>query len=465
MMRKRQEAWLLIVLMLLLLTACSGQKYISNEPTDYTLAVSEGFGKQKILYLTAEHPDVKLVIPLVEQFLAVDQTQDHKDPNWDALAPLADAKLVTTRYEREVDTLVEHAIAKRLQDSQVKRIVFLGKKLDRATVTAELNVVYNSVGGRYAGWCNIQLNEPTPMEATIELFKQEDKWLVRSAQYSHLAPEGGEKTTAKPSPLTDIFTTLIKEQTPLRLTLAIGTAEENLVSSHDGWGCTNDLHLSNYLLKYNYESVSADEMPKEGPKITMQSTTEGDNWAIDFYEGSDYLQLEKGGKTTCYFATPKEPIGQLPVGTIARWWLDEAEWRDMGGSYESQEQIVIPNNGQDYLTASQEYCETFMGKHLSATSGSMYCYTYVSCQVEAAENITTSYREQGKIDENTYAFYLTVVFVPENERALRWSMAGNTGKYTGNDPDVPEGAYKYYRCGYITLADDGWHGNLVGTGW
>lgn len=85
--------------------------------------------------------------------------------------------------------------------------------------------------------------------------------------------------------------------------------------------------------------------------------------------------------------------------------------------------------------------------------------------VEEAEETTSSMRERGEIDERTYCFYLTTVFVPQNEYALGWSMAGNTGDYTGEDPAVPEGALEYYRCGYITLEDDGWHGRLVGTGW
>ena len=55
--------------------------------------------------------------------------------------------------------------------------------------------------------------------------------------------------------------------------------------------------------------------------------------------------------------------------------------------------------------------------------------------------------------------------MPENEDALNWSMAGNTGAYEGDDPEVPENAWQYSRCGYITLEDDGWHGQLVGTSW
>lgn len=42
-------------------------------------------------------------------------------------------------------------------------------------------------------------------------------------------------------------------------------------------------------------------------------------------------------------------------------------------------------------------------------------------------------------------------------------MAGNTGDC--DDPDAPEGAYEYSRCCIITLKEDGWHGEMCGTGW
>jgi len=274
--------------------------------------------------------------------------------------------------------------------------------------------------------------------------------------------EAAKKSTGSIA-LTDIFTTLTNEQTPVRLTL---TVEGKVVGGHNGWGCGNDIYLSNRLSDYTYEVISTKEMPAEGQKITLMSTAAGDDWSVDFYEGSDYIRLESGGETSIYSSVPKEAgPGRPSIGTILRMWFDEAEWQDIGGSYETQGQIVIPDEGQDYLTAAKEYCEAFEGKHLTATSGSEFCYTFVSCQTKAADDATALFRENGEIDENTYAFYLTTVFVPENDRARDWSMAGNTGEYTGTDPNVPEGAYEYGRCGYITLSDDGWHGNLVGTGW
>lgn len=187
-MRRGQKICLLIVLVPLTLIACSGNKFISQERTDYTLAVSDGIGKLKVLYLTAEHPDVKLVIPLVKAFLDIDQTQDYHNPNWEKATSLARETLITSRYDREMDTLVEHKIIKRLHDCHVQRIVFMGKNIDKATVTVELNVVYSSLGERYAGWYNIEPNELTPIEATLDLWKEEGKWLISSTRYSYLTP-------------------------------------------------------------------------------------------------------------------------------------------------------------------------------------------------------------------------------------------------------------------------------------
>ena len=82
---------------------------------------------------------------------------------------------------------------------------------------------------------------------------------------------------------------------------------------------------------------------------------------------------------------------------------------------------------------------------------------------QPAEETMQTFRERGELDENGYCFYSTTEFVPESERALGYAMAGNTGDC--DDPDAPEGAYEYSRCCIITLKEDGWHGEILGTGW
>lgn len=58
-------------------------------------------------------------------------------------------------------------------------------------------------------------------------------------------------------------------------------------------------------------------------------------------------------------------------------WYDEAEFHGIGGSSQSQGQIVIPYMGQDYMKAAQEFSEIYEGMHLKVTNGSKFRFTYV----------------------------------------------------------------------------------------
>ena len=68
---------------------------------------------------------------------------------------------------------------------------------------------------------------------------------------------------------------------------------------------------------------------------------------------------------------------------------------------------------------------------------------------------------------------MTEWFIPENEQAMGYGMAGNTLPYDeyvrdyqgAYDPSIPEGTYVCWRVGYVTKEADGYHTELVGTGW
>ena len=141
-------------------------------------------------------------------------------------------------------------------------------------------------------------------------------------------------------------------------------------------------------------------------------------------------------------------------------WYDEAEFCTL---QDEVDETAIPNRGQSWEEAAQEYLDAYEGAHLKARSGSLFKYTWVKNLVEPAEETMQTFRERGELDENGYCFYSTTEFVPESERALGFAMAGNTGDC--DDPDAPEGAYEYSRCCIITLKEDGWHGEVRGTGW
>ncbi len=262
------------------------------------------------------------------------------------------------------------------------------------------------------------------------------------------------------SDLTPVLNAL--PDTQVLITLVLDSGEGNMViAGYDASDTPND--PSDSLTGFAYEPVEPSELETTGRMLYVCGMDEASDWQLTFYEGSHDLLLSFGGGTPqCFRCTYGEESGQC-VGDIVRMWFNEAQYRDMGGFYEDQDQIVIPDEGQDYLAAAQAFCDAFEGKHLDATSGSQFCYTYVACTVSPAEEETAVRRERGDLGENMWAFTLRTDFVPENERALSWSMAGNTGSCP--DPDAPEGAYSYSRCGYITRSEDGWHCELVGTGW
>lgn len=289
---------------------------------------------------------------------------------------------------------------------------------------------------------------------------------VADGSFEETSPAETVKTvdTSSPAALFSSLATLRERGTaPAVGTFLSPAGGSDKLTIYDAWTSNNDLYCLNNLALYTFEELpnSKVKWPADTARITLQSSD--NSWRVDFWDNSTLLELTAGGETRLYNATSPYSDSDS-IGAFVRLWYDEAELHGLGGHYSAQN-IVIENRGQDYLTAAEEYCEEFEGRRKLTTTGSRFRFTYIDCIIEPAEETTAAFRERGEIGENTYAFYLTTVFVPETQLALDYSMAGNTGEYTGSDPNVPDGAYEYYRCGFITLEKDGWHGNLVGTGW
>ncbi len=144
----------------------------------------------------------------------------------------------------------------------------------------------------------------------------------------------------------------------------------------------------------------------------------------------------------------------------ARCWFDEAE-------QESWEERLLsfPDDGQDHRGIAQMWAQIYEGIKARLTPGGSMTCTYVKVEnVEILKGISETWFPADIVDYPHFAFSYDVVFVPENPDALNTLMAGNTGKYTGSDPDVPEGAFQYSRRGSMYLMDGHWHCAGVGTG-
>ena len=254
---------------------------------------------------------------------------------------------------------------------------------------------------------------------------------------------------------------VMSEPITLRLRPAHGESAVESIGDADARRVGNFRYYMNYL--YRDVTFEAAEFPALDADSIELAFRGGDR--LIFWENTNYVRWWDSGSGAQQDLRMVYASGETVAGDLMRDWYDEAEFCILGGDYDHQDAIFIPDRGQTYLEAAQEFCERFEAIHLLPSAGSMCKYTFVRPTVEAAEEQTAHFREIGEIDDGTWCFFLTTVFVPENERARNWSFAGNTGDYTGDEPDVPAGAYEYYRCGYVHVVPDGWRCELGGTGW
>jgi len=218
------------------------------------------------------------------------------------------------------------------------------------------------------------------------------------------------------------------------------------------------------LNSYNYIMCDA---PKEtGSQFALWLSNYDASYFV-FYEGTNVVAYHRGMNDPVdyyeaqgdfrFFYSDENTLYDRILN-----WYDEAEF---GSMRDEVEQGVIPNRGQSWEEAAKEYLDAYEGVHLQVRSGSLYKFTWMKNLVRSAADDVAQWSPDFRPQpaENEYYFYSTTEFVPETEWALNMAMAGNTDNC--GDPDAPEGAYEYGRCCIITLKEDGWHGEVGGTGW
>jgi hypothetical protein len=273
-----------------------------------------------------------------------------------------------------------------------------------------------------------------------------------SESFKRKPPETAEEA------LSEAMSLISDKSVPVSLWLE--NKEGTETAAYSGRGVQNETQLSTSLS--DFEFTESYVYVTDAPEGVMASCG---GYRMKFTEGKNSLVLTSPEGKTYAFDAKYKYDSHADLGTLMRTWYDEAEFKAYGGTYDEQHKIIVPDRGQSHLQAAEEFCRIFESRHTEVSDGSQFKYTFVKCDVTEAEEETEHFRSIGRLSDDAWAFYLTVAFVPENERALMQSMAGNTGEYTGSDPDVPRGAFSYGRCGYVTRASDGWHAELVGTGW
>ena len=121
---------------------------------------------------------------------------------------------------------------------------------------------------------------------------------------------------------------------------------------------------------------------------------------------------------------------------------------------------------QSHLEIAQAWADADTQPALEVTDGSIFACTYVRTVADVdswADMPETSYPEQSEGHERFWFSYRRI-FVPENEAARSWQMAGNTVEYDGRYGEAPEGAYENFQVGVLYLTDEGWRCDGTGTG-
>lgn len=221
------------------------------------------------------------------------------------------------------------------------------------------------------------------------------------------------------------------------------------------------------LTDYIYEHMSGGAPQTDGGAVLTLWLSNNDSSTFCFYEGTNTVGYFCGGDDAGDYYEVQDSFEIIDNDERTLYdrmldWYNEAEFAALRGTVD---ETPIPDHGQSWQEAAQEWIDAYEGAHIGVRSGSQFKFTWVKNTIRSAEEDVAQWasERQPQQGENKYYFYTTTEFVPENKMALNNAMAGNTGGC--DDPNAPDGAYEYYRCCSITLREDGWHGTMYGTGW
>ena len=212
---------------------------------------------------------------------------------------------------------------------------------------------------------------------------------------------------------------------------------------------------SGYVWDHTFEHVISWDIPEDTDQLIFSR----EDQSLVFYDCDGLVEYRKGETSQWYRAYQTGNDEYIDsVYSYLRLWYDEVELNAI------QRDIAIPGDGRTADELARAWVEAYEGAHLQASPGSWQRWTYmkVAFAKESEDNIP-AFEE---LDENTVPIVWSTIFVPEISAGGRTYMAGNTEYYTGDDPEVPQGALQWWSVGYLHRGEDGlWRCDGGGTGW
>lgn len=327
-------------------------------------------------------------------------------------------------------------------------VIRICKAPDDTCYELELHWLYDGSAENKWGWLH---DRQTAMESE-ELEAMADSFHVNW----DTADPAAEITAAEA--LGDALTLL--SDTNLSAVLTLDTGNAGFGGSYDSYKRPNRAHFVYALKDLSWEERPADEFPTDETGTERLSTVCG-RWSLETASSG-------GGNFLLLTDTQSSPSGKqylLEASTYAEgrvWGIFRLLYDDAELNALTAQLAPIPDSGQTWQEAAQQWAAASEAVHLRVTSGSSYRFTYVKTSIEPDGQRTLSEREAGDFGPYTEAFVMTTIFVPETDYARGMNMAGSTVDYRGSDPDVPAGALERTTACAITKTDDGWVGRTIG---
>lgn len=327
-------------------------------------------------------------------------------------------------------------------------VIRICKAPDDTCYELELHWLYDGSAENKWGWLH---DRQTAMESE-ELEAMADSFHVNW----DTADPAAEITAAEA--LGDALTLL--SNTNLSAVLTLDTGNAGFGGSYDSYKRPNRAHFVYALKDLSWEERPADEFPTDETGTERLSTVCG-RWSLETASSG-------GGNFLLLTDTQSSPSGKqylLEASTYAEgrvWGIFRLLYDDAELNALTAQLAPIPDSGQTWQEAAQQWAAASEAVHLRVTSGSSYRFTYVKTSIEPDGQRTLSEREAGDFGPYTEAFVMTTIFVPETDYARGMNMAGSTVDYRGSDPDVPAGALERTTACAITKTDDGWVGRTIG---
>lgn len=178
------------------LTGCSKNPYETQVPTPFMVYKAVAGASRLSHYMLPGHSEVDPVVDLLQSFVAIDLTQSSDNLDWEPLRPLVSSQFnLSNRFYAERFEAAE--LETRVQLLNIKNVVYNvavalpGIPLNSAIASAEVAIRYLDATPSWLETSGVTLNQDYMFPLELRLVKEDDKWVVRSVNYSPRHPVYG----------------------------------------------------------------------------------------------------------------------------------------------------------------------------------------------------------------------------------------------------------------------------------